>query len=569
MLGLRQLGYRAARRARLWAWLGPGLMALLAAILRLVNLDHPHQLVFDETYYVKDAFTLDRFGFATRWDPDGESPNENFVRGDYHEMTDEAAYVVHGDVGKWLIALGMRLFGADTGLGWRFSAAVAGTLCVLLVGRIAWQLLENAAAATTASALLALDGVSIVDSRTALLDVFLALFVLLGFWALLRDRQASRARLARRIGRDPDVLVRRWGPPGGPRWWLVAAGVALGVAAGVKWSGFYAAAAFGLTAFVWELQARRAIGVPGWRASAVLRGGIPAFLALVPTVVVTYVASWFSWFTHEGAYMRSWAADLRAAGDPVPRGWLPDTLNSFWQYHLNMLQFHSSLHAEHSYAATPLGWLLQVRPTSFFWESFDEASVAQGMCGSARCVQAVTSIGNPFVWWFGFIALLVVVGMAFSRRDWRAGAILAGYAGTYLPWFLFLGRTVFTFYTVVIAPFVVLSLAYALALAAQAIPLAQRSGRRRPAAAEAALLPTPREVWAWLTSARGVATLPAAGLAAAPSSRAARSRRTGLWLAAIVLVLVAAAAAFWWPIWTGMSVPYTFWRLHMWLPSWV
>ena len=31
-------------------------------------------------------------------------------------------------------------------------------------------------------------------------------------------------------------------------------------------------------------------------------------------------------------------------------------------------------------------------------------------------------------------------------RDWRAGAILAGYAGGYLPWFLVGDRTIYQFY---------------------------------------------------------------------------------------------------------------------------
>lgn len=561
MLGLRPRAYHLAARARLWSWLGPLLATLVGAVLRLVNLDHPDRLVFDETYYVKDAFTLDRFGFATRWDPDGDSADGNFARGDVHEMTDVAAYVVHGDVGKWLIALGMRLFGADNGLGWRFSAAVAGTLCVLLVGRIAWRLFESALLATTASGLLALEGVSIVTSRTALLDVFLTVFVLVGFWAVLRDRAASRARLARALARGPET---RRGPRTWGRWWLVLAGVALGLAAGVKWSGFYAAAALGITVFIWELQARRAIGVPSWRIGAVLHGGLPAFLALVPATLLTYVASWFSWFTHPGAYMHTWAADQRAAGQSVPRGWLPDTLNSFWQYHLNMAEFHTNLDSPHSYQSAPHGWLLQLRPTSFAFDDFVVPEAAQRMCGADRCVQVITSVGNPFVWWFGFLALFLVIGMAVTRRDWRAGAILAGYAATYLPWLFFAGRTVFTFYTVVIAPFVVLALTYALGLLAQETPLADRAGSRRRATA-VLLLPRRAEVWAWLTSPDGAAELPSD---APGGARARRSRTAGRVVAAVVLALVVVAAILWWPLWSATTVTYTFWFLHTWLPGW-
>ena len=37
--------------ARLYGWLAPLLVTVLAGILRFWNLGHPHSLVFDETYY--------------------------------------------------------------------------------------------------------------------------------------------------------------------------------------------------------------------------------------------------------------------------------------------------------------------------------------------------------------------------------------------------------------------------------------------------------------------------------------------------------------------------------------
>ncbi|HEU0182179.1 MAG TPA: hypothetical protein VFR16_08300, partial [Agromyces mariniharenae] len=45
------------RRRTLWYWGGPILVTLLAAVLRFWNLGHPQAIVFDETYYVKDAWT--------------------------------------------------------------------------------------------------------------------------------------------------------------------------------------------------------------------------------------------------------------------------------------------------------------------------------------------------------------------------------------------------------------------------------------------------------------------------------------------------------------------------------
>ena len=86
------------------------LVTLLAAVLRFWNLGHPQAIVFDETYYVKDAWTLLQNGYESSW-PEGA--DEDFAAGDTDIFLDEPLYVVHPPLGKWMIALGMAAFGAD------------------------------------------------------------------------------------------------------------------------------------------------------------------------------------------------------------------------------------------------------------------------------------------------------------------------------------------------------------------------------------------------------------------------------------------------------------------------
>ncbi len=45
----------------------PIAVTLLAAVLRLVGLGHPHSLVFDETYYVKDGWSIVHLGYEGTW----------------------------------------------------------------------------------------------------------------------------------------------------------------------------------------------------------------------------------------------------------------------------------------------------------------------------------------------------------------------------------------------------------------------------------------------------------------------------------------------------------------------
>src|SRR5690625_535986 len=123
----------------LWGWLVPAVVAAFAAALRFTGIGNPHQLIFDETYYAKDAYALLQAGYELTWP---EEADGDFLAGD-PQVTDEPSYVVNPPLGKWLIAVGIRLFGTETALGWRCSAAVAGVVGVLLVAVIARRMFRS------------------------------------------------------------------------------------------------------------------------------------------------------------------------------------------------------------------------------------------------------------------------------------------------------------------------------------------------------------------------------------------------------------------------------------------
>src|SRR5699024_1587163 len=108
------------------------------------------------------------------------------------------------------------------------------------------------------------------------------------------DREHYRRSLAKSAAvqlSSNGSYTHRFGPRVGMRWWLLVAGVAGGLATGVKWSGLYAVAVFGLVAVAWNLSARRAIGVPGWVGGGTWRDGAPAFLMMVPPAAAAYLAT--------------------------------------------------------------------------------------------------------------------------------------------------------------------------------------------------------------------------------------------------------------------------------------
>ena len=193
---LARLGVARVSAPR-WAWVVPALMVVLAGILRFVYLAHPNAIVFDETYYAKDAYSYLHYGYELNWTKEA---NGTFVAGSPSGLLmDSPEYVVHPPLGKWMIAAGMAIFGDNNPFGWRFSAALIGTLSVALVAYAAWLLFRSMTVATIAAILASVDGLMFVESRLALLDIFQMFWILATFVCLLLDRQQSRRVLARKV----------------------------------------------------------------------------------------------------------------------------------------------------------------------------------------------------------------------------------------------------------------------------------------------------------------------------------------------------------------------------------
>ena len=351
-----------AEKIAIWAVLA------LAALLRFVNLGYPKSLVFDETYYVKDALTLAREGSERTWT---ESADQIFQTGGPMSYLAEPAFVVHPPLGKWLISIGMGLFGSDSSFGWRFSIALFGVMTVGLLMLVAYRLFLSVKAAIAAGFLLAIDGLSIVMSRTALLDGFLTFFVLLAFLFLILDQEVSRkitAGMTSRAKGSGVVVIRPW---------LIASGVALGMATAVKWSGLYFLAAFGLYVVISESLLRKRAGDENWLANGIFKQGPITFLNFVPVSLLVYIISWSGWIATAGGYGRNWAEANPATGF---FSFFPQWLQSLWHYHQVAYNFHVGLTTEHSYASNPLTWLLGIRPTAFYYES--------ATAGSENCAGA-------------------------------------------------------------------------------------------------------------------------------------------------------------------------------------
>lgn len=439
---------------RVLGWMATLFVGAVAALLRFWDLGRPDRIVFDETYYVKDALALLRFGSERKT---VEGADDMLLAGNLDVFTDGASFVVHPPGGKWIIGSGIELFGM-TPFGWRFAVALCGVISAMILVRAGRRLFRSTLLGMLAGLFLAVDGMSIAVSRVAILDGILTMFIVAAFACLLVDRDSSRTRYARWAVAKPVVgdgaslaPLFTWRP------WRLAAGVLLGLGCATKWSGLFALAAFGLLTVIWEVSARRAARTQEpWLGAFV--DGMVAFVTIAGTATVTYLATWWGWLAGTDGWSRNWATD----NAPSTLGSLvPDWLRSLWHYHWEMRQFHTGLGTDHVYESQAWEWLVLARPVAIDYAGIDQGE--QG-CDVAECSQEILALGTPPLWWGGCIALLVCVWMWLIRRDWRAGAILSGILGTWVPWLFFVERTTFAFYAAAVAPFLVLAVTYALGL---------------------------------------------------------------------------------------------------------
>jgi dolichyl-phosphate-mannose--protein O-mannosyl transferase len=359
-------------------------------------------------------------------------------------------------------------------------------------------------------------------SRTALLDISVMFWVLAAFGCLVIDRDRSRARLAAAVLRDAERAdaaaeagIRPLPPGPGPRlglrWWRVAAGLCLGLAIASKWNGIWFLPVFAVMTLAWDVGARKTAGFtsPGGQTA---RDGLwlPLSFGLVPAAA--YLASWSGWFASPYGYDRQWAVQ-HGVHNPI---WA--ALDSLYQYQRQVLDFSVTLTQHHPYQSWPWSWLVMSRPVSMYYNGHSHA------CGVHNCAQEVLAIGTPAIWWASIPALIACLVWWLLRRDWRAGAVLAGVAAGWLPWFWYAWhdhRTMFFFYAVVFDPFLVIALTLCL------------------------------------------------GLIIGPARASVGRRAAGAGLAGAYLLAVVADFWYMYPLFAAKIIPYTSWLARMWYHRWI
>jgi dolichyl-phosphate-mannose--protein O-mannosyl transferase len=492
-------------------------VALIAGGLRFVHLSYPHTRIFDEVYYSKSGCIF--LGYSNQR-CDVTSPDERYWRREQNDVGDW----VHPPVGKWMIAIGELAFGTES-LGWRVAAAVTGTATVVALALIVQLLFGSALWTFVGGLLLATENLNFVQSRTSMLDIFVAFWIVLAFLLVALDRRWIERRTPvapaspepvepspERASAPTDGSGVPMTPSSGAvdagetppppltvpspfvRPWRIAAGIALGGAIATKWSGATAVAGVVLVSALWEIGRRRRAGMPTRRSiwKAVQWEAFPIVIWLLVVPLAVYLVTYIGWFEHFGWSLTRWL-HLQA---------------SMAHYHEHLQWTDPATHKPvHPYLSHAWTWILLIRPVLYYARYGDDVR------------RVIYANGNPAIFWGSLLAIPWLAFVWFRRRDWRAAFVLIAIASLYLPWFL-VSRPQFLFYATPITPFFVLA-----------------------------------DVWL----VRDLSEMHIAG-----------SRSRPYLPVAVGFVVVSVALFVWfWPALTGGRLSDSAWTLRAWFPTWI
>ncbi len=242
-----------------WAYRAMLLVSVFAVALgvsaRIYHLGFPSRILWDEKYFPVMA--------------------NKYLHGTYQ-------FDLHPPLGKFIIAVGISLFGNDA-IGWRIMPLIFGLALLPLVGALGYYCLKERVGALLLVAFFSVETIYIVNSRVGVMEIFLVFLVLATFLVALRA-EGSRQ--------------------------VILACVLLGLAIATKWAAFPVAVP---------------VGYVLWRKGLFRQfvGGL--WISAVVYVAVVYVGALISVTANPvEAWLWVWDWHLKAADKisaAIPHGW--------------------------------------------------------------------------------------------------------------------------------------------------------------------------------------------------------------------------------------------------------
>ena len=336
-----------------------GICLVVASLLHGWRIGEPNALVYDEVTYVGEAFQY---------------------------LRREAFFELHPPLAILLTAAAIRIFGCYA-WGWRIASATLGTALVPITYLLARRMFNSRLAGAIASTLVLCDGMFLIYSRLALINIAYLTFGAAAYLMLLRfiqsDDRLSRRRTLVWIGIALGLgLASKFAVPGIA--WLLTVGFLLLFVTGERLE----ADAGRTERDLRRSRARRAFGV------VALVGGVSAicyFAVFLPHF-------WLGW----------WSG-------------LEDLIANYRQ----MMSFNSAFldRGQTQFDSPWWSWPLMLRPYKYWGEVLSH--------GQSR---EIWGGGNPAIWWGALIGISLAMIRALRHGDWSWCFLITGYLAYTAMW---------------------------------------------------------------------------------------------------------------------------------------
>lgn len=396
-------------------WLTYFAVLLGSFFVRFFNIDNVRSLIFDEKYYVKDGYSVLKYGYEKQWlDGYGDTGktyweklmlvnNEQFVSGDYNIANDDY-WSAHPPLGKIFIALGMLVGGYDNPAGWRLASVVAGTVIAGLTMVAAFMLFRKHSVAILAGVMVGSDGMMVAMSRVGYLDIFQTMLLLASFVVVLKYLQNSN------VG------------------WLYVAAVFAGFAMGVKWSTFYFIL-LGLTALtVWHFSKynKKYGRVKVWH-----------YVGAGFVSIVAYFSTWVLW-------LATYASTVSTT--------LWGKISLLISEHFRMIDVLSGATGKIINNTNFVEWMMVSRPSLIFYEK------------TSNTTGSIIATMPNLVFWFTAVAALTFFTIKSltpkTNNNYNTIPLLIIILSLWLPWVFQNDRITFQYYSSAFTPYLYILGAY-------------------------------------------------------------------------------------------------------------
>jgi len=313
----------------------------------------------------------------------------------------------HPPLGKIFISAGIKLFGMSP-FGWRISGTLFGIFMIPVLYVFIKMMFGFTWLATLGSVLLSSDFMHFTQSRIATIDVYVTFFILLMYLLMFKYYRDNLFINNRKKGH----LI------------LALCGLVFGLAIASKWTGFYSGAGIALIYFLALIDSYKKDNTDFWKRFTITCSLCVIFFIVIPAVI--YVVSYIPYLNSN-----------------------KEGLIGIIQNQEAMFTYHSKtvVDSTHPFSSYWYEWIFDLRPIWYY--SSKESNMAE----------SISCMGNPFIFWIGFPALIYCIYKAINTGDKKAILLTIAYLSNIIPW-TFVERTTFIYHYFPCVPFIVMLLCY-------------------------------------------------------------------------------------------------------------